>query len=83
MAAFVIVGIASLSALLVQSSFQVDELRSHLGALQQQEEALRQQVAERSSPKRVAEWAHEHGMENPQQVVILPISGGPVREEAE
>ena len=72
-AAVLIIGIASLSALLVQTSFQVDDLRSDLGALQQQREVLREQVAAHSSPQRVMQWAHERRMQMPEHVVILPL----------
>jgi cell division protein FtsL len=72
-AAILVIGIASLSALFVQSSFSVDDLRSSLGALEQQQETLREQVAEASSPHRVMAWARQRGMEPPANVVILPL----------
>ena len=68
-----IIGIASLSALLVQTSFQGDDLRTQLGALQQQHEVLRERVAAESSPQRIMEWARERGMEMPDHVVILHL----------
>jgi cell division protein FtsL len=75
--AVLIIGIASLSALFVQSSFSVDDLRSTLGALEQQQETLREQVAEASSPHRVMAWARERGMRTPSSVVILPLPPEP------
>jgi cell division protein FtsL len=72
-AAVLVIGIASLSALFVQSSFSVDGLRSDLAALEQQHEVLRQQVAAASSPHRVMAWARERGMQAPDDVVILPL----------
>ncbi len=72
-AAVLVIGIASLSALFVQSSFSVDDLRSSLGALEQQQEVLREQVAAASSPHRVMTWARQRGMEPPAEVVILPL----------
>jgi cell division protein FtsL len=72
-AAILIIGIASLSALFVQSSFSVDDLRSSLGALEQQQEDLREQVASASSPHRVMAWARQRGMVAPSDVVILPL----------
>jgi cell division protein FtsL len=75
-AAVLIIGIASLSALFVQSSFSVDDLRSSLNSLEQQHETLREQVAAASSPHRVMAWARERGMQAPAEVVILPLPAG-------
>ena len=77
LAAVLIIGIASLSALFVQSSFSVDDLQSSLGVLQQQHDDLREQVAQASSPQRVMEWARARGMRTPDNVVILPLPPGP------
>jgi len=77
LAAVLIIGIASLSALFVQSSFSVDSLQTSLGALQQQNTDLREQVAQESSPQRVMEWARARGMRTPDHVVILPLPSGP------
>ena len=68
-----VIGIASLSALLVQTSFQVDDLRTNLSALQAQQENLREQVAAESSPQRIMQWARQRGMQMPEHVVILPL----------
>ena len=73
LAAVLIIGIASLSALFVQSSFAVDSLQSSLTTLQQQNTDLREQVAQASSPQRVMEWARARGMRMPDQVVTLPL----------
>ena len=77
LAAVLIIGIASLSALFVQSSFSVDDLQNSLGALQQQNADLREQVAQASSPQRVMDWARARGMRTPDNVVILPLPSGP------
>jgi len=77
LAAVLIIGIASLSALFVQSSFSVDGLQTSLGSLQQQNTDLREQVAQASSPQRVMEWARARGMRMPDQVVTLPLPAGP------
>jgi cell division protein FtsL len=69
-----IIGIASLSALFVQSSFSVDELQTSLSGLQQQRDVLREEVAQASSPQRVMEWARARGMRTPDHVVILPLT---------
>ena len=73
LAAVLIIGIASLSALFVQSSFSVDELQTNLSGLQQQRDVLREEVAQASSPQRVMEWARARGMRTPDHVVILPL----------
>ena len=77
LAAVLIIGIASLSALFVQSSFSVDDLQNSLGTLQQQHDVLREEVAQASSPQRVMEWARARGMRTPGHVVILPLPSGP------
>jgi len=77
LAAVLIIGIASLSALFVQSSFSVDGLQTSLGALQQQNTDLREQVAQASSPQRVMDWARARGMRMPDQVVTLRLPAGP------
>jgi cell division protein FtsL len=71
--AAMILGIASLYALLVQASFQLDDLRSSVASLQQQHEVLREEVAADSSPQRVMQWARARGMQMPDRVVIVHI----------
>jgi len=73
LATVLIIGIASLSALFVQSSFTVDQLQTSLSGLQQQRDVLREEVAQASSPQRVMEWARARGMRTPEHVVILPL----------
>ena len=73
LATVLIIGIASLSALFVQTSFSVDELQTNLSGLQQQHEVLREEVAQASSPQRVMEWARARGMQMPDRVVILHL----------
>jgi cell division protein FtsL len=72
-AAALILGIASLSALLVQASFELDDLRGSVASLQQQHEVLRERVAADSSPQRVMQWARERGMQMPERVVIVHV----------
>jgi cell division protein FtsL len=79
-AAAMILAIASLSALFVQASFQIDHLQSQVQTLTQQHEVLREQVAADSSPQRVMRWAQERGLLMPDRVVIVHLqpdgSGG-------
>lgn len=76
LAAVLIIGIASLSALFVESSFSVDDLQNGLSTLQQQHDDLREEVAQASSPQRVMEWARARGMRMPDHVVTLPLPSG-------
>jgi cell division protein FtsL len=71
--AAMILGIASLSALFVQASFQIEDLRSAVSTLEQQHETLREQVAADSSPQRVMQWARARGMRMPDRVVIVHL----------
>ncbi|HEX3299277.1 MAG TPA: hypothetical protein VHW68_04125 [Actinomycetota bacterium] len=77
LAAVLIIGIASLSALFVQSSFSVDGLQTSLSTLQQQNTDLREQVAQASSPQRVMAWARARGMRMPDHVITLPLRSAP------
>jgi cell division protein FtsL len=79
-AAGLILAIASLSALFVQASFQIDDLQRQVQSLGQQHEVLREEVAAASSPQRVMRWARARGMQMPERVVIVHLqpdgSGG-------
>jgi cell division protein FtsL len=66
-----VVGIVSLSALAVQASFGSDDLQQRLGALTQQQQVLREEVASASAPSRIMRWARSEGMVMPERVVIL------------
>jgi cell division protein FtsL len=68
-----VVGIVSVSALLVQGSFRVEDLRERISALQEDREVLTEDVAELSSPTRVQAWARQAGMVRPENVVVLQV----------
>jgi cell division protein FtsL len=68
-----VVGIVSVSALLVQGSFRVDELNGRISALQEEREVLTEDVAELSSPTRVQVWARQAGLVMPENVVVLRV----------
>jgi len=70
-----VVGVASISALLVRSSFEVDRLGRSIAGLEREHEELTRTVAEVSSPSRVQAWAHRHGMVMPAEVVVLTVPG--------
>lgn len=75
-----VVGIVSVSALVVQGGFRMDELRDRIGTLAQEQEILTKEVAERSSPARVQSWARRAGLVMPENVVVLtvaPVEGDP------
>jgi cell division protein FtsL len=69
-----VVGIVSVSALLVQASFRVDAVRERMAALAVEQEILTMEVAELSSPGRVQRWARGEGMVMPENVVILRVA---------
>jgi cell division protein FtsL len=68
-----VVGIVSVSALLVQTSFHVDETGGRITSLLAERDTLREQAAELSSPSRVRAWAVLQGMVVPDRVVILRV----------
>jgi cell division protein FtsL len=70
-----IVGLASLSAMLVQTSFRVDELEATIATERDAHEELTVQVASRSSPSRIATWALGRGMVMPDEVVVVQVPG--------
>lgn len=70
-----VVGIVSISALLVRSSFRVDQLRARIADAARTQQELHQDVAELSSPSRIHRWAREEGFVVPDGVVILSVPG--------
>jgi cell division protein FtsL len=68
-----VVGVASLSALLVQTTFRVEELEATIAAARDTHETLTEQVASRSSPSRIAAWALGRGMVMPEDVVVIQV----------
>jgi len=72
----IITAAVSLSAMIVQASFRVEELEARIVELADREEVLTIDVAELSSPSRVARWADDRGMVMPDEVVILTIPRG-------
>ena len=69
------VGRASVSALLVQTSFRIDELESTIASERDAHEVLTEQVASRSSPSKIAAWARARGMVMPEDVVVVQVLG--------
>lgn len=77
-----VVGVVSISALLVKASFQAEALEVRLGELYDEQEVLAREVAVLSSPSRVQSWARMHGLDRPDQTPIilrLPPEGEPAQ----
>jgi cell division protein FtsL len=68
-----VVGVVSLSALLVQSSFREQQLRARIAELGEEHESLALQVVSLSSPTRVATWATGEGLVVAESVEILRV----------
>ena len=68
-----VVGVVALNALLAQTAFAVHGMQSRVSDLQDQQDVLATQVAELSSPSRIAKWASRYHMVLPSTVVILHV----------
>jgi cell division protein FtsL len=69
-----VVGLVSISALLVQASFREEELRAGIGQLELAQEGLTRDVADLTSPGRIAAWAEAEGMLTPERVITLELA---------
>jgi cell division protein FtsL len=70
-----VVGVASVQAVVSQGSFHMQELTRRNVELQQQYGRLKLQVAELSSPGRIASEARRLGFRVPKDVRTLPVKG--------
>jgi cell division protein FtsL len=70
-----VVGVVSISALLVRASFEVDALGVRIAEAARAHGELRRDVAELSSPSRVFRWARDAGFVAPDGVTILSVRG--------
>jgi hypothetical protein len=68
-----VVGVVSLSALIVRSSFRVDALQASLTTLQADHEDLAIDVVTLSAPSRIAAWARDRGMVRADEVHVLRV----------
>ena len=68
-----IVGVVSLSAMLVSASFHEQRVRAELAALTEEHEALSLEVVTLSSPVRVSAWAREEGLVAAERVDVLRV----------
>jgi cell division protein FtsL len=69
-----VVGLVSLSALVVGSSLRSDALRTQIATLSDQQGELSRDVATLSAPSRVMSWARSKGMVMADNVVILRVA---------
>ena len=70
-----VVGLVALNAVLAQTSFRIDDLDAKLADLTDRNTVLTRQVADRSAPGRIADWAARHGMRLPDDIHILLVPG--------
>jgi cell division protein FtsL len=71
-----VVGLVSLSALVVGSSLRSDALRTQIATLSDRQGELSRDVATLSAPSRVMSWARSKGMVMADNVVILRVAAG-------
>ena len=72
-----VLGIASLNALLAQTSFRIDEAERRIEELTREHVDLVREQASLSAPGRIADWARRNGMRLPDDIRSLHASGGP------
>jgi len=70
-----VLGIVSLSALLAQQSFRIDEAERHMEELTTAQLDLVHEQARLSAPGRIAAWARRNGMRLPDDIRSLHASG--------
>jgi cell division protein FtsL len=71
-----VVGIVSISALLVRASFRVEEVRRSIAQLQAEHDSLATEVVTLSAPSRIAVWARTNGMVRADDVRVLRVRLG-------
>ena len=69
------VGVVALNAMVVNTTYRIEDARQTLDDLQVQQGSLDKEVATLSAPSTIAEWAAARGMVDPRDVVILPVAG--------
>ncbi len=71
-----LVGLVSLSALMVQASIRSSGLDGRIAALSDVTDQQEAQVARLSSPWRIGSWARRQGFVEPDGVIILAVPAG-------
>jgi cell division protein FtsL len=74
-----VITVVALDSLLVQTDYAIRTSEMKVTKLQADHDVLVNQVAQLSSPSRVATWARAHGMVEPKAAVIIKIHGSPAR----
>jgi cell division protein FtsL len=72
-----VLGVVTLQTVVSQNAFRMRELSRQAVALQQDYKELRLEVAELSSPRRIAREAKRLGLLLPEQVHTLSVEGNP------
>jgi cell division protein FtsL len=72
-----LIAIVALGALIVQTSMAAAQVEDRMAKLQDRHERLSTEVADMSSPWRLASWARSAGMVVPERVVVLRVVSGP------
>lgn len=80
--ALVVLGVASIHALLAESSFRVSALSRRVERLSEERRTLTLEVARLSAPRRVAAEARRLGLRLPEEVVILRVRRSPASHAA-
>ncbi len=70
-----VVALVSLSALVVQTGFDIDRAEDRIAQLTDGRELLRKDVATLSAPGRIASWARDRGLVMPEDVIVLQVPG--------
>jgi len=79
-----VLGLVTLSVLLAQSSFRIDDLEQRVSALRQDNLELTHEQATLSAPGRIAGWARRHDMRLPDEIQFLHVSkAGPTAPAGE
>lgn len=77
-----LMGLAAGHALVAQGSLRIDELERRAEELRGEQDRLRVQLAERSSPERIIRSARRRGLVLPERVEILAVRGRGVTSSA-
>jgi cell division protein FtsL len=70
-----VITVVSLDSLLVQTDYSIRTSEKKVTQLKADHDVLVNQVAQLSSPARIATWAASHGLVEPKSAVILKIPG--------
>lgn len=69
-------GLVTLNALVAQSEFRIHEVTQRIEVLSEQRTRLGEELARRSAPGRLADWARRNGLRLPQEIYLIRVPGG-------